>query len=448
MAARSAEVVAESPSAIWSRVNGTLRALGGGIVEGEVQQVSHPASGHVYFTLTDGEANVRCTMWRSSAQHLPAPIEQGAVLQARYTRVEVYAKRGDISLIVDAVRGVGEGELLQRILDVRERLVADGLADPAGKPPLPRFPRRVGLVTAKGSDAEADVVTALRHRFPPVRISACYAAVQGATAPGELIEALMTLDAQPEVDVIVLARGGGSVEDLLAFSDEGLCRAISALRTPVITSIGHTRQQPNCDVVATAAAEVPARAAEHAVPSAAELGLALERLAGDAEGFARAAHADALARVERSAMRPAGQAAIDARRGRIDLHAQLLAYAGDGAARAARDRVADAALGLQAALGLLPRPATLDVPRERLEQAAAAARHRVELGGAALGATLGLIRARDWRERGFALVRLPDGALVRDGAGLAAGQAISIQMKGATLDATVDANHPTTEDAP
>lgn len=445
MEARSADLVAESPSAIWSRVNGSLRALGGGVVEGEIQQVTPAASGHVYFTLTDGEANVRCIMWRSAAERLPAPLEQGKTIQARYSRVEVYAKRGDISLIVEAVRARGEGELLQRVLDVRERLIAEGLADPERKLPLPRFPRRVGVVTGKGSDAEADVITALRDRFPPVRIDVCHALVQGAGAANDLIEALMTLAAQPDVDVIILARGGGSVEDLLPFSDESLCRAIAALGTPVITSIGHTRQRPNCDEVASAAAEVPARAAERAVPNAAELDLAIVRLAEDAIDAGEAVLADARGRIEVAAMRPAGQAAIAVRAGRIDLAGQSLSHVGEGATHDGRARIGDAAADLQEALGRLPRPAVLDVPRERLAQAAAAAGHQVALGATALDASARLMRARDWRERGFALIRRPDGSLVRDAAGIAIGEEIAIEMKGATLGTRVETITQTTE---
>ena len=286
MGARPVDAVAESPSEIWARVGGVLRDLGGGIVEGEVQQATVAASGHLYFTLTDGEATVRCIMWRHAAQRLAEPIRQGQLLQAHYGKIDAYAPSGSVSLIVDAIRAAGEGELLQRVLDVRERLIAEGLTDPDRKPPLPRFPRRVGLVTGRDSDAETDVVTALRHRFPPVRIAVCHALVQGVGAVNDVIDALATLDAVEDVDVIILARGGGSVEDLLPFSDEALCRAISALRTPVITSIGHTKQRPNCDEVASAAAEVPARAAEHAVPSAAELAERIDRLADDAAGFA------------------------------------------------------------------------------------------------------------------------------------------------------------------
>ena len=266
--------------------------------------------------------------------------------------------------------------------------------------------------------------------------------MQGVGAVNDLIEALATVAAVPDVDVIILARGGGSVEDLLPFSDEALCRAISALGTPVITSIGHTRQRPNCDEVASAAAEVPARAAEHAVPSAAELLALVDRRASDASGYAAAVIGEVSGRVERAAMRPAGQAALVARTGRIDLAGQALRHAAELATSAVRDRVGDGAAALQQALLELPRASSLDVPRERLRQATASVRHALALRTSALGAAEDLIRARDWRERGFALVRLPDGTLLRDGAALSAGQTVAIQVKGATLDATIDAIHP------
>ena len=266
--------------------------------------------------------------------------------------------------------------------------------------------------------------------------------MQGVGAVNQVIGALATLAALPDVDVIILARGGGSVEDLLPFSDEALCRAISALGTPVVTSIGHTKQRPNCDEVASAAAEVPARAAEHVVPSAAELAERIDRRASDAAGYAAAILAEAAARVDRSAMRPAGQAALVARASRIDLAGQTLRHAAGFATGPLRERIAAGTLAVQQALAALPRATTLDVPRERLAQATAGVRHALALTTAALTATESLIRARDWRERGFALVRLPDGTLVRDAADLATGQAVAVQMKGATLEAVIAAIHP------
>ncbi len=442
MEPRPVETVAESPSELWRRIGGALSTIGGGIVEGEVQQVTTASSGHLYFTLTDGEATIRCIMWRSAAAGLAEPPVQGRLIQARYTKVDHYAKSGTVSLICNAIRAAGEGELLQRVLDVRDRLRAEGLTAPEAKLPLPRFPRRVGLVTGRDSDAEADVIRALRDRFPPTRITVCHSLVQGVGAVNDLVEALATVAAVPDVDVIILARGGGSVEDLLPFSDEALCRAITALGKPVITSIGHTRQRPNCDEVASAAAEVPARAAEHAVPSASELLALVDRRSSDASGYAAARLGEATARVELAAMRPAGQAALVARTARIDLAGQALRHATERATGDVRERIVAGAAALQHALVELPRAATLDVPRERLRQASAAVRHALALRAAALTAAEDLIRARDWRERGFALVRLPDGGLLRDAAALTPGQAVSIQVKGATLDATIDAIHP------
>jgi exodeoxyribonuclease VII large subunit len=438
----ASQAVAESPSAIWRRVESSLADLGGGVVEGEVRQVTRAQSGHVYLDLADGEAVVSCVIWRSSAERIGALPEQGQLIQARYRRIRVYAPRGTVSLEVDAIRHAGEGELLRRVQEALARLVADGLTDPASKPPVPALPRRVGLVTGRGSDAEADVVQALRDRFPPVRISVAHALVQGVDAVNSVIDALGRLASEPEVDVIVLARGGGSVEDLLPFSDERLCRAIAALDVPVVTSIGHTRQRPNCDAVAAAAAEVPARAAERVVPSAAELDARIDRRADDIAGYARAALERALARVDRVAMRPAGQAALAERTGRVELAGQALGHAADRATADPRERLADAAGALGRALGQVPRPASLDAARAHLDAGAAGLRHRLVLGERAVTALVGLIRARDWRERGFALVRLPDGSLVRDAAALAPGQAVTIQLRGGTLAAEVRAVHP------
>ena len=130
MEARPVETVAESPSELWRRIGGALSTIGGGIVEGEVQQVTTASSGHLYFTLSDGEATIRCIMWRSAAANVAEPPVQGRLIQARYTKVDHYAKSGTVSLICNAIRNAGEGELLQRVLDVRDRLRAEGLTAP------------------------------------------------------------------------------------------------------------------------------------------------------------------------------------------------------------------------------------------------------------------------------------------------------------------------------
>ncbi len=436
------DAVAESPSAIWRRVEGALEDLGGGVVEAEVQKCFRASSGHVYLDLTDGEALVKCVIWKSNADRIAELPHEGQLIQARYSKIRVYAKNGSVSLDVNAIRGAGEGELLARVHETLARLVADGLTDPERKLPIPRFPRRVGLVTGRGSDAEADVIRALRDRFAPTRIAVSYSLVQGVNAVPELIDALARLDMEPDVDVIILARGGGSVEDLLPFSDERLCRAIAALGTPVVTSIGHTKQRPNCDHVASAAAEVPARAAERVVPSAAELVERIDRRIAELTGIAWGALATAEAQIDRSAMRPAGQAALIARLGRIDLAGQSLSHALTIAATAPRERITRSATMMLQALQAVPRAASLDAVRERLGRATGGLRHQLALGATSLTGALNLVRARDWRERGFALVRLATGDLVASTDGLAAGQHVTIQLKGGTLAATIEHVHP------
>lgn len=267
---------------VAGRIGGALRGLGGGWIEGEVTSISlHRSSGHAYLTLADENASLDACIWKgrvSRCEPLPA---QGDLVQAHYERVDFYAPKGTTKLILDRMRPTGDGELLRRRADTLRRLQADGLCDPDRRKPLPAFPRRVGVIAAR-NDANVDVIRALRKRFPPQHIVFCAASVQGVHAVGSVIDALGSLQSVEEVDVIVIARGGGSVADLLAFDDERLCRAIFACSKPVITSIGHTKDRPNCDHVAAAFASVPAKAPELAIRySADEL---LEEL--DRHGFA------------------------------------------------------------------------------------------------------------------------------------------------------------------
>ncbi|HTA14788.1 MAG TPA: exodeoxyribonuclease VII large subunit, partial [Solirubrobacteraceae bacterium] len=256
---------APSVSQVAGRIDGALRGLGDGWIEGEVTAINvHGSSGHVYLTLADESASLDACIWRGRVPRCKPLPAQGDLVQAHYERVGFYAPRGATKLIVDRIRPTGDGELLRRRAETLRRLQADGLCDPHRRKPLPRFPRRVGVVAAR-NDANIDVIQALRRRFPPQSIVFCAASVQGVQAVGSVIDALGRLQATEGVDVIVVARGGGSTADLLAFDDERLCRAIFACAIPVITSIGHTKDRPNCDHVAAAHAPVPAKAAELAI---------------------------------------------------------------------------------------------------------------------------------------------------------------------------------------
>jgi exodeoxyribonuclease VII large subunit len=247
-----------------------LRTVGGGIVEGEVQRPKSTPGGMLVFDLTDGTAKLACKVFRSQVRVLEHQPRHGDLVQVRVDRPDLWMEAGKVDVIVADVRLAGEGELLRRREELLRRLTAEGLCDPARRRPLPRFPRAVGVIAGKGSDGLRDVITALQHRFPPVHVVTCTAIVQGVRAPLDVVDALARLDAHPLVDVIVIARGGGSVQDLVAFDDERLCRAVFACDTPVIAAIGHTDNVPVCNHVAWAS-ETPSRSSELAVSSATAL---------------------------------------------------------------------------------------------------------------------------------------------------------------------------------
>jgi len=270
-----------------TRIRRALAGIPAGWVEGEVQKINLPASGHCYIELADEDAKITAVIWRSRLEALKPLPARGSLVQAHYTRVDYYPKHGQTSIHVDQIRLTGVGELLRRRAETLQRLEADGLTDPTRKRRVPPFPRRVGVIAAQGSEALADVIKALHERFAPIDISFTPALVEGVNAVDSMIDALIRLQGVPELDVIVLARGGGGVRELVPFDDERLCRAISACTVPVVTAVGHTQQSPNCDHVAAACATVPARTAEIVVPSARELGSELDRILGRLDALPR-----------------------------------------------------------------------------------------------------------------------------------------------------------------
>lgn len=250
-------------------------------VEGQVVQlVNRPGTSVAYLTLRDADVDM------SLPVSVPQRVLAGAIADlSEGTRVVVHVrptfweKRGSLQLQADAIRPVGVGELLARIEHLKRLLAAEGLLDPARKRPLPFLPRMVGLVCGRASAAERDVVENARRRWPAVRFAVREVAVQGTHAVSQVTAALRELDDDPEVDVIVIARGGGSVEDLLPFSNETLVRAVAAARTPVVSAIGHEVDTPLLDLVADLRASTPTHAAAAIVPDLAEqtAGLAAAR---------------------------------------------------------------------------------------------------------------------------------------------------------------------------
>jgi exodeoxyribonuclease VII large subunit len=238
-------------------------------VEGQVAQfVRRPGVQTYFLTLRDVDANIsiQVTCHRSV---LVEPLSEGARVVLR-ARPDFYAERGTLSLRATEVRQVGLGELLARIERLKQVLAAEGLFAANRKLRLPFLPQTIGLITGRASAAERDVVENARRRLPRARFAIENTATQGNTAVTEIITALRRLDAKPEVQVIVIARGGGSVEDLLPFSNEALLRAVSTCRTPVVSAIGHETDQPLLDLVADLAVSTPTDAAKRIVPDLAE----------------------------------------------------------------------------------------------------------------------------------------------------------------------------------
>ncbi|SDE06795.1 Exodeoxyribonuclease VII large subunit [Auraticoccus monumenti] len=274
LAAMGLESSPEQPQplrVIAHQVKGWIDRLGWVWVEGQLIQVNRRAgSATVFLTLRDKLAEVSASV-TTGPQVLDAagPLTEGATVVARL-RPSYYTPNGRLSYLCDEIRPVGEGRLLAQLEQRKRMLQAEGLFDRSRKKPLPFLPRVVGLVTASKSAAERDVVDNARRRWPGVVFRIRYAQVQGPNAATQVMEALAALDREPEVDVIVVARGGGSVEDLLAFSDEGVVRATAACRTPVVSAIGHETDSPILDLVADVRASTPTDAARAVVPDVGE----------------------------------------------------------------------------------------------------------------------------------------------------------------------------------
>jgi exodeoxyribonuclease VII large subunit len=253
-------------------IGGWIDRLGAVWVEGQITELSRrPGAGVVFLTLRDPSRNVSLsvTCFRGVYEQVADVVGEGARVVV-HAKPEWYGPRGTLSLRASEIRPVGMGELLVRLEQLKKALAAEGLFDPARKRPLPFLPGLIGLVTGRASAAERDVRENARLRWPAVRFEVRNVPVQGATAVPRVIEAVRSLDAHPEVDVIVVARGGGSVEDLLPFSDERLVRAVAECATPVVSAIGHEPDSPLLDLVADLRASTPTDAAKRIVPDVRE----------------------------------------------------------------------------------------------------------------------------------------------------------------------------------
>ncbi|MGW7054920.1 exodeoxyribonuclease VII large subunit [Streptomyces sp. NPDC054887] len=253
-------------------IGGWIDRLGAVWVEGQITQISRrPGAGVVFLTLRDPshDISVGVTCFRQVFDPIADVVSEGARVVVR-AKPEWYAPRGQLSLRATEMKPVGIGELLARLEQLKKTLAGEGLFAPDRKRPLPFLPQRIGLVTGRASAAERDVLENARRRWPAVRFEVRNVAVQGVSAVAQVVQAVKELDELPEVDVIIVARGGGSVEDLLPFSDEQLVRTVFGCRTPVVSAIGHEPDSPLLDLVADLRASTPTDAAKKVVPDVGE----------------------------------------------------------------------------------------------------------------------------------------------------------------------------------
>lgn len=240
------------------------------LLEAEISNLSRPASGHLYFSLKDDKAQIRCALFRSAASRLSIRPENGMKVLAR-GRISLYEPRGDFQLIVDGMQDAGEGLLRRQFEDMERKLESEGLFDPAHKKALPAYPLRIAVVTSPGGAAVRDILHVLDRRWPVAKVRLYPVSVQGADAPVEIIKAIGCANRSGWAELMILGRGGGSLEDLAAFNEEAVARVVFSSDIPVISAVGHETDFSICDFVADLRAPTPSAAAELAVPDQAAL---------------------------------------------------------------------------------------------------------------------------------------------------------------------------------
>lgn len=366
-------------------------------VLGEISNLSRPTSGHIYFTLKDSTSALRCVIWKTSAARLRIPLQNGMAVEA-HGQISVYERDGQYQLYVDSMRPAGEGFLYQEFLRLKARLEAEGLFDPERKRAVPERPKRIGIVTSPTGAALQDMLNTLRRRYPLAEVCIAPAAVQGDEAPAALVAALKAICAQFQPDVILLARGGGSLEDLWAFNDEWVVRAVATCPVPVICGVGHETDVTLCDFAADLRAPTPTGAAEMCSCEIGEVSAELNDMAIRLEN--------------------AFQYRVDVLRRDLNDVTTQLAYSSP-LRRVQNDRQRVDMLALRAQQRMRH---NLELSRLRSD----GIRNRLE----ALNplAVLG---------RGYAVVRAADGSIVRSAGQVQPGQSLEIRVARGSIDAEV-----------
>ncbi|MGH8455403.1 MAG: exodeoxyribonuclease VII large subunit [Stenotrophobium sp.] len=420
-------------------------------VQGEISNFSRPASGHWYFTLKDAGAQIRCVMFKGNNFHVrPQPSNGDSVLLRG--QVSLYTARGDLQLICEHMEPAGEGALLRAFELLKLKLAAEGLFDEHLKRPIPKVPRAIGVITSATGAAVQDILTTLSRRFPLGTVVLYPVPVQGAEAAPAIVRALSELPKLAPVDVILLARGGGSLEDLWAFNEEAVARAIRACAVPVVSGIGHEVDFTIADFAADLRAPTPTGAAELVSPNVAEWAQQLESLAAELTETFFHALAERQAQLERLGARlqvlHPGRRLDDSAQRLDDLSGRLAQAQRNLAGQIllrwqhARERLLAAQPGLRIRL-IYERAANLE------------ARLRTGIGLRLNNAQSALTRAESLLrslspqavlDRGYAIARTADGQVLTDVAALSAGQALEVLLARGRVDAEVKRLHPPARD--
>lgn len=418
---------AESRRQVWKiaeltrRIKGSLEGAFGNVwVEGEISNLRRPASGHAYFTLKDETSQLRAVMFRSALAGVALPLRDGLLVRA-FGQITVYEAGGEYQIMLKRIEPAGEGELMLRLEALKKKLAAEGLFDSARKRPLPVLPQHVGIVTSPTGAAIRDILQVLDRRFANLHVVLAPVRVQGAEAAGEIAAAIDLLNARGGLDVLIVGRGGGSLEDLWCFNEEAVVRAIARSKIPVISAVGHEIDWTLSDFVADVRAPTPSAAAEIVVKGKDELERRVADLHRRLAFGARATVLDWRNRLERAARTPGLHdplQAVQRLAQQVDFLAVRLQNALAGLPQLVRQRTDTAARRMELVLRM-----RVDESRRALKQA------EVQLR---------MLNPKGVLARGYSMTRLRGGKILRSAADAPPGTSMETEFADGTVHSTVD----------
>jgi exodeoxyribonuclease VII large subunit len=419
------------------------RHLGLAWISGEISGFTRAASGHCYFVLKDERAQVRCVLFRHKAQLIDVDLRDGLAVEVRATPT-IYEARGEFQLNVEAVRRAGQGTLYERFVRLKAKLEAAGWFRAERKRPLPVFPRSVGLVTSLRAAALSDVLTTLRRRMALLPVIVYPAAVHGEGAAAEIVAAIGTANARREVDVLIVCRGGGSIEDLQAFNEESVARAVLESAIPVVSGVGHETDFTICDLVADVRAPTPTAAAGLVTPDRTSL---LDRLSAGAGRCRRSiehalqVHEQRLDLASRRLVHPAARL-VEQSRGLATLACRLRRATNALRLRSQSEFAVQSRQYARLLRARLPQAERIVGLSERMRRGAGDSLLALSRSVASLDAGLKHLNPQGVLDRGYSIVTTAAGTVVQDARQLALGEAVSLRFARGSADAEVTSTHP------